>query len=279
MAHSDKVVLVTGASSGFGRQMADKLAVAGYRVFGTGLDNDPDRDGVRMLQMDVNACESVDAGVALVMAEAGRIDVLVNNAGFGLFGSVEDTALDEARAQFETNYFGTVRMLRAVLPVMRAQGNGRIIVMGSIGGEIALPFQSHYCATKFATRALVDALRLELRGTSLDATVIEPGDFATGFTASRRCAASAESGAYSEQMARTLAIVERDELKGASPELLGELCLKLVRARKLGPVYTVGRTGQRMAALLKRVIPAGWFEAILASNYEIASPAGNPQKS
>ena len=271
MTYSDKVVLVTGASSGLGRQMADKLAAAGYRVFGTGLEDEPDRTGVCMLQMDVNDSESVDECIIRVVAEAGHIDVLVNSAGYGLFGSVEDTSLEEARAQFETNYFGTVRVLRAVLPVMRAQGSGRIIAIGSIGGEIALPFQSHYCASKFATRALVDALRLELRGTAVDATVIEPGDFSTGFSASRRCASAAESGDYAQQMAISLAIVERDELKGPGPELLGDLCLKLVSTRKLKPAYTVGKPGQRMATLLKRFMPASWFESILASTYRLES--------
>ena len=266
-ATADKTILVTGASSGFGMNIADTLAAAGHRVFGTGLEENPDRPGVRMVRMDVTDDASVRACVARVMEESGRIDVLFNNAGFGLCGGIEDTSLDEARAQFETNYFGAVRMLREVLPVMRRQQAGRIIATGSLAGEVALPFQPHYCASKHAIRALIEALRLELRGTPLDATVIEPGDFATGFTAARRFAAEARSGANAGQMEATVAIIERDERSGPGPEAMGKLCLELVEAVTLKPVYAIGRRDQRLTVLLKRWIPATWFESLLARHY------------
>ncbi|PLW69857.1 SDR family oxidoreductase [Pseudohalioglobus lutimaris] len=265
----EEVVLITGASSGFGLQMADKLSAAGYRVFGTGLEDELSHPRATLLQMNVNDDDSVDQCVDRIMAQAGRIDVLINNAGFGICGAVEDTSIEEARAQFETNYFGAIRMLRKVLPIMRKQDSGRIIAVGSLGGEIALPFQSHYCATKFSTRALSDALRLELHGSPIDATVIQPGDFATGFTASRRFSSESQTSHLSAQLKTTMAIVERDEKNGADPDLLGDLCLRLVRKRKLKPVYNVGGAGQRAAALLKRLVPASWFEALMVSSYKL----------
>jgi NAD(P)-dependent dehydrogenase (short-subunit alcohol dehydrogenase family) len=270
---SDKTILVTGASSGFGLHIGNTLASAGYRVFGTGLEESPDRPGVRMIRMNADDDASVQACVARVMAESGRIDVLFNNAGFGLCGAIEDTSVDEAKAQFETNYFGAVRMLREVLPIMRRQQAGRVVVTGSLASEVALPFQPHYSASKYAIRALIDSLRLELGGTPLDATVIEPGDFATGFTAARRYAAGARTGILAAQMEATVGIMERDERSGPGPEAMGKLCLKLVEARKLKPVYAIGRRDQRLLVLLKRWIPASWFELIMARYYGLSRQA------
>ena len=159
------VVLITGASSGFGEACADHLARRGYRVYGTsrrarfpegGAEENP-----RMIPMDVCDDDSVRAAVEFVLAAEGRLDVVVNNAGLGMAGAVEDTSLEEARALFETNFFGMHRVCRAVLPTLRAQRSGLIVNISSIGGLIAIPFQGFYSASKFATEALTEALRMD----------------------------------------------------------------------------------------------------------------------
>ena len=189
-----RIVLVTGASSGFGRAIAAHLAARGYLVYGTSrsavMPEEATAPAERslvpiMIPMDVCVDASVDAAVTHILRRHGRIDVLVNNAGFGIAGAVEDTSADELRRQFDTNVFGVLRVCRAVLPHMRRQGGGRIINVGSLAGLIALPFQGAYSASKFALEALSESLRMETKPYGISVSVIEPGDFRTSFTASR----------------------------------------------------------------------------------------------
>jgi NAD(P)-dependent dehydrogenase (short-subunit alcohol dehydrogenase family) len=187
MTTSDgKVVLVTGVSSGFGQAIAAELQARGHRVFGTTRrPSTAAPGGCTLVTIDVDDEASVTAGVAEVLRQAGRIDAVVNNAGFGFAGAIEDTTVEEARRQFETNFFGTHRMCRAVLPQMRAQRSGRIVNMSSLGGLVSIPFQAMYCATKFAVEAYTEALRMEVRPFGIQVAMVEPGDFATRFTANR----------------------------------------------------------------------------------------------
>lgn len=264
-----KVVLVTGASSGFGKAIAHRLAEAGHRVFGTHLQPMDDMGRVRMLVLDVNDQASVDGCMNALIAEAGRIDVLINNAGYGICGAVEDTTIEEAQAQLNTNFFGAVRMLRAALPHMRRQGSGRIITTSSMAGLAALPYQPYYSASKFALEGLNEALRLELAGSGIDATTINPGDFKTGFTAARVFTKQARQGIHAAQLDRTLAIYEHDEKNGADPSLVAALMQRLVEAPRVGVRYSVGRLDQRFSMLIKRVIPATLFERLVKATYKL----------
>jgi NAD(P)-dependent dehydrogenase (short-subunit alcohol dehydrogenase family) len=211
------VVLVTGASSGFGLQIAAGLAADGHRVFGTVRTPRPGATpGFTTVQLDVTRDESVAAGVGEVIRSAGRIDAVINNAGMGIAGAIEDTTVEEARVQFETNFFGTHRVCRAVLPHLRAQGRGHIINMSSLAGHVPLPFQGFYSATKFAIEAYSEALRMELRPFGIAVSMIEPGDFATAFTANRRMtAASTPSSPYHVPCAQAIARMARDEQANA----------------------------------------------------------------
>src|SRR5262245_42996150 len=171
-----KVVLITGASSGIGRATAQLLTNRGYRVFGTARNPGkvapiPD---VALLALDVGDETSVEAGVAAVLDATGRIDVLINNAGYGMVGAVEETGLDEAKALFDTNLFGVLRMVRAVLPVMRRQGSGRIVNTSSILGFLPAPFFGLYAATKHALEALSESLDHEVRSSGIRVTLVEP---------------------------------------------------------------------------------------------------------
>lgn len=265
----EKVILVTGASSGIGRAIATELSGKGHRVFGTSRSTHAANPGFEMLPLDVTDDASVAAAVDAVMQQAGRLDVLINNAGAGIYGAIEDTALDEAHWQMDTNFFGPLRMIKAVLPTMRRQGSGRIITISSMAGMAALPYQAIYSASKFALEGLNEALRLELNGVGVDATTVVPGDFHTGFTSARRFTRDARSGLNAHPMARTLAIIERDEKTGPHPEQVARLVGTLVDAKTIGVRYVVGRLDQRLGMLLKRWMPASWFERIMMATYAI----------
>jgi len=271
----ETVVLITGASSGIGKACAERLARRGYRVFGTSrrapFPPAPTPPGQPvMLQMDVTQDESVRRAVDFIVREAGRLDVVVNNAGFGIAGAVEDTSMEEAKSQLETNFFGVLRVCRAALPVMRAQGEGLIVNISSLGGVIALPFQALYSASKFAVEGLTEALRLEVRPFGIRVTRIEPGDMRTGFTDQRvRVAAWTRESAYGPYAERVLQVVEHDERSGGSPEAVAALLERIIRSSNPAPRYRVGPAFQRLAAILKGILPARLFEWALAKYYRI----------
>ena len=207
---SGLVVLVVGASSGIGRTCALLLARERHWVFGTtrhsagdiaaDLRRDVGSDArLDVLSLDVGDPRSVDSAIDAVLARAGRLDAVVHCAGFGIAGAIEDTADDEAEAILQTNCLGVLRVCRAALPSMRAQKAGKLVDISSIAGRVALPFQGLYSATKFAVEGLCEALRLEVRRFGISVTVVEPGDFRTGFTDRRvRVRASAADGPYRE---------------------------------------------------------------------------------
>ncbi|MDJ0962194.1 MAG: SDR family oxidoreductase [Acidimicrobiia bacterium] len=272
MSSPAPIAIVTGASSGIGKAIATHLAAAGFRVFGSRLPDEPDAAiaDQALIPLDVDDESSVEAFVDDVTAQAGRIDVLVNCAGFGIAGPLEETTVDEAKAQFETNYFGVHRMCRAVLPMMRRQGSGRVVTVSSIGGLIALPFQATYSATKFALEGLMEALRHEVRPFGIAVSLIEPADFATGFTAKRRIAREAGSSdsPYADAFVTALEVVTKDEIGGWEPDAIGELAVKIVTRRRPRLRYTVGRLDERFASWLKRVVPNRWFEPIVGHHYQ-----------
>ena len=185
-----RVALVTGASSGIGAQTALLLQAAGFAVYAVARRVERMQplasQGVRTLSMDVTEDSSVTAGLEKIIAETGRIDVLVNNAGYGSYGSVEDVPIEEARRQFEVNVFGLARLIQLAVPHMRAQGSGRIINVSSIGGKIYEPLGGWYHAAKFAVEGLSDSLRIELRPFGIDVVIIEPGPILTEWNAIAR---------------------------------------------------------------------------------------------
>jgi len=276
-----KTVLVVGASSGIGRACALRLARTGCRVFGT-TRRDPheveavlrreltESDRIEIVTLDVDDEASVRAGVCEVEERAGRIDAVINCAGFGIGGSIEDTADGEAKAIFETNFFGTLRVCRAVLPVMRKQQSGTIVNVSSIGGRIAVPFVGLYGATKFAVEGLTEALRMEVGRFGIRVVLVEPGDFATGFTDSRTPARSAmESEVYADAYRAALSVIEKDERGGAAPAAVGRLVARILSARSPRLRYTVGPVFQRIAVRLKSILPSKLFGWGLRKYYRI----------
>lgn len=229
-----RVALVTGATSGFGKEIASSLCKEGFKVYGTGRSTAQSvrEDGVRMLTMDVTDPESVRTAVKTVIYESGQIDLLVNNAGMGIAGAVELASEDEMRLQIETNFFGMCRVCSSVLPYMRERHTGHIVNISSIAGIFAVPYQGFYSASKSAIEAYSEALELETRKFGIRVSIIEPGDFRTGFTASRRVsAATAENSDYGPEFKHVLTGIEKDEQGGADPAMLAKAVCRLVKSR------------------------------------------------
>jgi hypothetical protein len=187
----------------------------------------------------------------------------------GIGGPLEFSTIQQAETQMDTNWMGMVRCLHYVLPAMRAQKSGKIICFSSIGGLMGLPFQGLYSASKFAIEGYCEALRMEVRAHGIQVVVIEPGDFATGFTASRDSVAVKEACEAYPSYERSLASIEHDETSGLKPEYLAKRISKIVKARKPKYSYIISTLEQRLSVLLKAILPASWFEAILRSYYKL----------
>ena len=273
MADEGKVVLVTGASSGLGAACAALLSRSGFATFAAArsLSDEDAKPGSHLysVKMDVDDEISVRAGIDRVLRQAKRLDVVVNCAGFGVGGSVEDTSIDEAKRQFETNFFGILRVCQAALPSLREQLSGRIVNVSSIAGRIGLPFQGLYCATKFAIEGVTEALRMELKPFGVHVSLIEPGDFCTGFTASRLHVAGGGDGPYADRLARAMTAAESDEVGGQSPDRVARLLLKILHSRSPRLRYTVGPLSQRLSAAAKPLLPAGFVEREVMRHYNV----------
>ena len=233
-----KVILITGATSGFGRTASGMLSAAGHTVYGTGrsVQEGTRDDGVRMLRLDVTVPSSIEEAVGKIIAAEGRIDVLVNNAGAGIGGSLELATEEERRWQMETNFMGMTCVCSAVLPHMRRQRSGRIINISSIAGVVAVPYQGFYSASKFAIEGYSEALAVEVRRFGIRVCLVEPGDFRTGFTSSRKMSqATLDDPDYSASFRRTMAGVEKDETRGCDPARVGKVLCRLVAADRLRP--------------------------------------------
>jgi len=269
MDNTARVVLVTGASSGFGHAIAKALATKGDRVFGAARSAAAGAaDGFTSLAMDVTQDDSVAACVAAVVATAGRIDAVINNAGIGIAGAIEDTSAAEAHAQFETNFFGTHRVCRAVLPQLRAQGAGVIINMSSLAGRIALPFQAFYSATKFAIEAYTEALRMEVRPFGIAVSMIEPGDFATSFTVNRRMTAgSLPVSPYHEPMVRAIATMARDEQANHDLSPVVNAVETILACRRPGLRYPRATAVQRAFNAVRPFLPQPVAEYLIRDAY------------
>jgi NAD(P)-dependent dehydrogenase (short-subunit alcohol dehydrogenase family) len=270
---TEKVILITGASSGIGRACAQHLAQKGYRVFGTSrrapFPPDVAEAGqVTMFQMDVNEDDSVRRGVDFILQEAGHLDVAVNNAGIHIAGAVEDTSVEEAKKQFETNFFGALRVCRAVLPSMRERQSGYIVNVSSIGGLVGLPYQGFYSATKFAVEGMTEALRMEVRPFGIKVLLIEPGDIRTEHVW-HRTAASQDHSVYRDYLDRVMDTVDIQESNGASPLKVAQTLERAINHPSPRLRYRVGAFDQRLAGALKGVVPDRLFEWILMKNYKL----------
>jgi NAD(P)-dependent dehydrogenase (short-subunit alcohol dehydrogenase family) len=271
-AAAGRVIAVTGATSGMGKACAEALSASGHRVYGTafGIDMDPAWDALpyALMLCDVTDPEAVTAFYARIKAEAKRIDVLVNCAGFAFEGGVEDTTVEEAKLQFEVNLFGTHRMIREVLPTMREQGSGRIITISSLAAQApAVPFQAFYSMSKRALDGLTEALRIECKPFGIQATSINPADVKTDFTDNRlRAAALTPESPYYERSMRSIGAMKESELRSSGPEAIARLVCKLVETKTLKPKYFV-ESKSKLILFLMRFMSNGRAERLIESIY------------
>ena len=266
-----KVILITGVSSGFGKETARLLSRAGHIVYGT-IRNESDSEGKTIiLRMDLTDIESIQKAVTAVLTKEGRIDVLINNAGMHTGGPVETLPVEYIKLQMDTNFLGMVNLTREVIPVMRKQGTGTIINFSSIGGLMGLPFQAFYSATKFAIEGFSEALRMEVKQFNIKVVLINPGDFHTSNSANRRnfLAPTGPEDPYNKQFLRTLAVIENDEKKGGKPEALARKLVKIVDCRNPKQRYIIGSPDQKLAVFLKHNLPDRLFRKILEDHYRI----------
>ena len=265
-----KVALVTGGSSGIGEATALKLTELGYTTYAAARRvqrmGDLAASGVRPLAMDVTDDDSVRSGIKHILAEAGRIDVLVNNAGYGSYGAVEDVPLTEARYQFEVNVFGAARLTQLVLPQMREQRAGTIINITSMGGKIYTPLGGWYHATKFALEALSDCLRIETRPFGINVVVVEPGGIQTEWAgiAADKLRTVSGNGPYDEQAKAMGESLDSDtnRRRQSPPTLIANTIAKAVTARRPKTRYAVG-FGAKPLIFMRGLLPDRGFDAVI----------------
>jgi NAD(P)-dependent dehydrogenase (short-subunit alcohol dehydrogenase family) len=265
-----KVILITGASSGIGYDAALALAAEGHKVYAAArrvelMASLADR-GIVPIRMDVTDEQSMQDGVKAVLDKEGRIDVLVNNAGYGYFGSVENVTMEDARRQQEVNVFGLARLCQLVLPTMRRQGSGRIVNTSSIAGKIVLPFGGWYNVSKFSVEALSDALRMEVKPFGIDVVLIEPGGIKTdwGIIAARHLKESSAGTPYETDGGRFSDVMHYGYSSNllSSPHVITRTILRAVDRRRPQARYRTGR-GSHLLVFLHSVLPTRWWDALM----------------
>ena len=270
MKENKKVILITGASSGIGYNAAQALARQGHRVYAAArrieLMEPLRADGIVTMKMDVTDSQSMSEGVQKVLEAEGRIDVLVNNAGYGYFGAIENVTMEEARRQVEVNVFGLAELTQLVLPAMRKQGSGRIVNISSIAGRMVLPFGGWYHVSKFSVEALSDALRMEVQPFGIDVVLIEPGGIKTdwGIIAAKHLRESSQGTAYENNAMREAALLDK-AYRGnylSSPAVVTRAICRAVGSRRPRARYRVG-LGSRSMIIFHALLPTRCWDSLM----------------
>ncbi len=263
-----RVVLVTGASSGIGKATAIYLVKKGFAVYAAArrleMMEDIKRQGGHVIKMDVADDASMVSGVEKIIDAEGRIDILINNAGYGSYGSLEDTPLSEARYQFEVNVFGLARLSQIVIPFMRKQKSGKIINVASIGGKFTLPYGSWYHSSKFAVEGLSDCLRMELKQFGIDVILIEPGGIRTEWSSIARNNLLKVSGqtVYKDLAARQVRMFKFFDTIGSKPTVIAKTIYRAINARWPKARYVAGRASTTVLTL-KKILPDKMFDRMI----------------
>jgi len=267
----NKVVLITGASSGIGLAIGRYLITRGFKVYGTARDpaKYAERTEFELLPMEVRDPLSIGKAVDTIIAREGRLDILINNAGVGITGPVEETPLEAVRKVMEINFLGPISLIRAVLPLMRKQNAGLVINITSIAGYMGLPFRGYYSASKGALELLTEALRLETSGSGILFTSLAPGDFATNIAAGRYHAPVLEQSPYKEDYERSLRLMNEHVSQGQDPLRVAEKVYAIICKKHPKVHYRVGRPLQRFSLLLKKLLPDKLYEKLLLNHYKL----------
>lgn len=267
---SQHIVLITGASSGIGKSIGEYLHLQGYKVYGT--SRNPKKsvvNGINFLALDVTKAASVKLAIETLIAKEARIDYLINNAGKGITGPLEETPDDEVQAAFDTNYFGVLRVIKHVLPYMRKQKSGMIINITSIAGYMGLPYRGVYSATKSALEITTEAYRMELKEFGVKMTNVAPGDFATNIASGRYHAPVLDDSPYKKNYGRTLAIMDEHVDHGEDPIKMAKKVHAVMQEKNPTIHYRVGAFMQRISVALKHLLPDKLFEKMLLKHYKL----------
>jgi len=265
-----KVVLITGGSSGIGKSVGEFLQDKGYKVYGTSRNpkNYPNSK-FPIVALDVTKPETISTCIAEVLKQEGRIDVLINNAGAGITGPIEEIPDAEIKRNFETNFFGPINVIKATLPVMRAQNSGLIINITSIAGYMGLPFRGVYSASKGALEIITEAFRMELKDFNIEMTNVAPGDFATNIAAGRYHAPVLKDSPYKEKYGHSLKTMDEHVDEGGDPKEMAEAIYKVIETKSPKIHYKVGAFMQKFSIVLKRILPDKVYEKLLMNHYKL----------
>lgn len=267
----EKVVLITGGSSGIGKAIGCYLVARGFRVFGTARDPGryPQFSDFELIAAEMRQPASLESAVSHVLREAGHIDILINNAGVGISGPVEETPRDEATKVLEVNLLGPLAMIKAVLPGMRTRKSGLIINITSIAGFMGLPFRGYYSASKGALGLITESIRMEIKGSGVQITNLAPGDFATNIAAGRYHAPLRIDSPYHKAYRKSMDLMDAHVNKGQDPIKVAEKVYHIIMARHPRVHYTVGRPLQRFSLILKKLLPDKLYEKLLLNHYKL----------
>lgn len=266
----NKVVLITGGSSGIGKSIGEFLHHKGFVVYGTSRNPEKVLNAIfPLIALDVRDVDSINKAVAKVIAISGRLDVVINNAGVGITGPLEEIPTSEIKNNFETNLFGPIEVMKAVLPQMRVQQSGLIINITSIAGYMGLPYRSVYSASKGALELITEALRMEVKPFGIQITNVAPGDFATNIAAGRFHAPLLKGSAYEKTYGDTLKTMDEHVNSGSNPNEMAEAVYKIIQTKEPKIHYKIGVFMQKFSIVLKRILPDKVYEKMLMNHYKL----------
>ena len=266
----NKVVLITGGSSGIGKSIGEFLHHKGFVVYGTSRNPERITDSVfPLITLDVRNIDSIQSAVAKIIETSGRLDVVINNAGVGITGPLEEIPTEEIKNNFETNFFGPIEVMKSVLPQMRKQHSGLIINITSIAGYMGLPYRSIYSASKGALELITEALRMEVKSFGIHITNIAPGDFATNIAAGRFHAPVIVGSPYEKVYGKSLEEMNTHVDSGSNPNEMAEAVYAIIQNPSPKIHYKVGAFMQKFSIVLKRILPDKVYEKMLMNHYKL----------
>ncbi len=264
-----KVVLITGASSGLGKATANFLAEQGYLVYGTCRNpkkyENPDK--YQLIPLNLNEVNTIQNAVDIVMKNEERIDILINNAGTGIIGPVEELEMSAIQSNFETNLFGPLKLIQTILPQMRKQQNGFIINITSIGCTIGLPYRGGYSASKGALSLLTEAIRMEVSSFGINVCTVSPGDFISDIASRRYYAPLKKESPYNEIYKKNLKTINEHVNSGIKPDIIVKKIFQILNSKNPKVHYSVGSPLQKFSVILKGILPSRLFEKLLILFY------------
>ena len=265
-----KVVLITGGSSGIGKSVGEFLTDKGFVVFGTSRTPERYTDSkFQLVALDVTDANSIKQAVETVIKTSGRLYILINNAGAGITGAIEEIPDAEIQRNFETNFFGPIRVIKAVLPQMRSQNSGLIINITSIAGYMGLPYRGIYSASKGALELLTEAFRMDIKDFNIQMTNVAPGDFATNIAAGRYHSPVLDNSPYKTPYGNTLKLMDTHVDSGKDPQLMAKAIYDIINTKHPKIHYKVGEFMQKFSIVLKRILPDKVYEKMLQNHYKL----------